>query len=291
MKIGIFGSDYQTGKQNSIRKLFDCLLKSDVEVWVETHFYTYLSQQFAYTPEIAGLIGDDLFLPDMVLSLGGDGTFLKTAAWVGAQNIPVLGINTGRLGFLADIHANEIELALEEIIAGNYKIEERTLLQMESSVLPSLSCNYALNEIAILKRDTSSMIAIQTYLNNEFLTGYLADGLLVATPTGSTAYSLSVNGPIIIPQANNFVLTPVAPHSLNVRPLVIPEDYKIHLKIESRSNNFLVALDGRSSVFPSGSELFIQKADFTIKIIKRFNQNFYETLRNKLLWGTQITEK
>jgi NAD+ kinase len=290
MRIGIFGSDYQAGKQDYIKKLFDCLLKPDVEIWVENRFYTYLSRQFAYTPKIAGLIDLDTFSLDMIISLGGDGTFLKTAAWVGWQNIPVLGINTGRLGFLADIHADEIQFAVREILDGNYKIEERTLLQMEAST-PSRISNYALNEIAVLKRDTSSMIAIQTYLNDEFLTGYLADGLLVATPTGSTAYSLSVNGPILLPENRNFVLTPVAPHSLNVRPLVIPEDYKIHLKIESRSNNFLVALDGRSAVFPSGSELFIRKAGFTIKIVKHLNRNFYETLRNKLLWGTQISEK
>jgi NAD+ kinase len=259
-----------------------------MDVWVENHFYDYLHQQFAYTPKITGLINADEFPLDMVFSLGGDGTFLRTAAWVGRQNIPILGINTGRLGFLADINADEINSALDEIITGNYKIEERTLLQMESSLLcHENSC--ALNEIAVLKLDNSSMITIQAYLNNEFLTEYLGDGLLVATPTGSTAYSLSVNGPIITPQANNFVLSPVAPHSLNVRPLVIPEDYKIRLKVESRSNNFLVALDGRSQVFSSGNELFIQKADFTIKIVKRFNQNFYETLRKKLLWGTQIS--
>jgi NAD+ kinase len=180
---------------------------------------------------------------------------------------------------------------LEEIINHHYKIEDRSLLQLESPSQSKGAYNYALNEIAVLKRDTSSMITIQAYLNDVFLTEYLADGLLIATPTGSTAYSLSVNGPIIIPQASNFVLSPVAPHSLNVRPLIIPEDYTIHLKVESRSKNFLVALDGRSEMFPSGSEFYIQKADFTIKIVKRFNQNFYETLRNKLLWGTDVREK
>jgi NAD+ kinase len=150
--------------------------------------------------------------------------------------------------------------------------------------------NFALNEIAILKRDTSSMITIRAYLNEEFLANYLGDGLLVATPTGSTAYSMSVNGPIILPQANNFVLSPIASPSLNVRPLVIPEDYHIRLKVESRNNNFLVALDGRSDVYPSGSEFFIKKADFNIQIIKRYHQNFYDTLRKKLLWGTDVRE-
>ena len=286
MKIGIFGNDYQTEKQKSIKELFDCLHHLNGEIWVEASFYDYLSKQFAFTPSIAGLIDKDEFSLDMVFSLGGDGTFLRTAAWVGRQNIPILGINTGRLGFLAEISTSEIKETLEEIFRKEYRIEERSLLQLKTSAPFGGQYNYALNEIAVLKRDTSSMISIHTYLNDEFLTEYLSDGLLIATPTGSTAYSLSANGPIIIPQANNFVLSPVAPHSLNVRPLVIPEDFHIRLKVETRSNNFLVALDGRSEVFISGSEFHIQKADFTIKMVKRNNHSFYDTLRKKLMWGT-----
>ncbi|MDR0864251.1 MAG: NAD kinase [Candidatus Symbiothrix sp.] len=286
MRIGIFGSDYQAGKQSAIKELFDYLQKWNAEVWVEKKFYNYLSKAFAFTPEVAGLIHQEPFSLDMIFSLGGDGTFLRTAAWVGRQNIPILGINTGRLGFLADIHTTDIQEALEEVFQETYRLEERTLLQLDASIPFPGPYNYALNEIALLKRDTSSMIAIQTYLNDVFLTEYLADGLLLATPTGSTAYNLSVNGPIIVPQSNNFVLSPVAPHSLNVRPLVIPEDYEIRFKVESRSHNFLVSLDGRSEVFPSGSEFHVRKAGFTIKVVKRCNQNFYDTLRKKLLWGT-----
>lgn len=288
MRIGIFGSDYQAGKQSSIKNLFDRLFEYDAEIWVEKHFYNYLSKTFAYTPKIAGLINQELFPLDIVLSLGGDGTFLRTSGWVGKQSIPILGINTGRLGFLADISTSEINQTLDDLFGGHYQIEERSLLQLESLSSMNEKDNCALNEIAILKRDTSSMITIQTYLNNEFLTTYLADGLLLATPTGSTAYNLSVNGPIILPQSNNIVLSPVAPHSLNVRPLIIPENYKIRLKVESRSKNFLVALDGRSKVFTSGSEFEVAKARFSIKIIKRKNHSFYETLRNKLLWGTDV---
>jgi NAD+ kinase len=291
MKIGIFGSDYQTDKQPYVQAVFDRLLDSQVEIWVGKRFYTYLSKQCGYMPKIAGLIDSQKFPMDLAISLGGDGTFLRTAAWVERQNIPILGINTGRLGFLADIGLQEIHSALDEILQRKYRIEERSLLQMESLFQFKGQSNYALNEIAVLKRDTSSMIAIETYLNGDFMTEYLADGLLVATPTGSTAYSLSVNGPIILPQARNFVLSPVAPHSLNVRPLVIPEDYKIRLKVKSRSRNFLVSLDGRSEVFPSGSELHIQKADFTIQIVKRLNRNFYETLREKLFWGTDVRDQ
>lgn len=289
MKVGIFGSDYQPGKQNSIKVLFDFLGSNGIEVWVESKFYHYLSRQFAFTPPIAGIIKLEEIPLDMVISLGGDGTFLQTAAWVGKQNIPIIGINTGRLGFLADISTADMETTLDEIlIQKKYLIEERSVLKLDSDLPFRGEYNYALNEVAVLKRDTSSMITIRTYLNDEFLNDYLADGLLVATPTGSTAYSMSVNGPIIIPQANNFVLSPVAPHSLNVRPLVIPEDYKIRLKVESRNHNFLISLDGRSEVFPSGSEFHIQKAEFTIKIVKRHNQSFYEILRKKLLWGTDV---
>ena len=290
MKIGIFGSDYQANKQESIKALFDLLYANGVDIRVESKFYEYLSKQFAFTPQVAGLIESDVFPLDMVISLGGDGTFLRTAAWVGRQNIPILGINTGRLGFLADIGAKDIRITLEEILQNNYLIEERSVLELKTD-LPYREervYNFALNEVAILKRDTSSMITISAHLNGEFLTDYLGDGLLIATPTGSTAYSMSVNGPIIVPQANNFVLSPVAPHSLNVRPLVIPEDYEIRLKVRARSQNFLIALDGCSEVFPSGSEFSVRKANFTIKIIKPRNHSFYETLRKKLFWGSDI---
>lgn len=290
MKVGIFGSSYQAGKQNSIKELFDRLSQMNADIWVEKHFYNYLSKQFAYTPRILGLINSDEFPLDIVISLGGDGTFLRTAAWVSRQNIPILGINTGRLGFLADINTNEIADVMDEIEQQNFKLEERSLLQMEHIGSYRNQKSFALNEVAILKRDTSAMISISAYLNDDYLTEYLADGLLIATPTGSTAYSLSVNGPIIIPQSRSFVLSPVAPHSLNVRPLVIPDDYVLRFKIESRSKNFLMSLDGRSEVFPSGSEFLVRKADFEIQIIKRQNQTFYQTLRNKMYWGTDARQ-
>ncbi|BAG83486.1 NAD kinase [Candidatus Azobacteroides pseudotrichonymphae] len=291
MKIGIFGGDYQTSKQSFIKSLFDYLSELGAKIWIDEFFYNYLSKYFAFTPKIEGFVHREMFLFDMVFSLGGDGTFLRTVAWVGHRNIPILGINTGHLGFLADINTSEITETIDEIFQGKYRIEERSLLQIETSPQFREQYNCALNEIAILKRDTSSMISICTYLNDIFLTEYLADGLLLATPSGSTAYNLSVNGPIIIPQAHNFVLSPVAPHSLNVRPLVIPEDYEIRFIVESRSKNFLVSLDGRSEIFPSGSEFQAKKSDFTIKVVKRFNQNFYNTLRKKLLWGEDIRKK
>ncbi|MDR1783526.1 MAG: NAD kinase [Dysgonamonadaceae bacterium] len=286
MTVGIFGNNYQADRQQSIRTLFDGIRRLGGKIYVEPDFSRYLAEHFAYTPDIDGLIEDDSLSPDIVISLGGDGTFLRTATWVARRNIPILGINTGHLGFLAEIDAGDISEVLDDISKGNYTVEERTLLQLDASLDFHGKYNFALNEVAALKRDTSSMISVKTSLNGEYLTTYLADGLVIATPTGSTAYSMSVNGPIIVPDARNFVLSPVAPHSLNVRPLVIPEDYEIRLKVESRSSNFLLALDGRSKVFPSGSEFSVKKADFTVRIIKRLNRTFYGTLRRKLLWGT-----
>jgi len=291
MKIGLFGNDYQVEKQKCVRALFDKLQALNAEIFVERRFYNYLSNHSGYTPAVDGLIESNPLALDLAISLGGDGTFLRTAAWVGRQSVPILGINTGRLGFLADINTDDIDTTLEEIFRHEYTVEERSVIELESNPPFRGSYNYALNEIAILKRDTSSMITIHTSLNEEYLTNYLGDGLLVATPTGSTAYSMSVNGPIILPQANNFVLSPVAPHSLTVRPLIIPEDYRIRLTVESRKKNFLVALDGRSEIYPSGSEFLIRKADFTIKLVKRYPQNFYETLRKKLLWGADTREQ
>ena len=288
MKTGIFGNDFQLEKKESIQTLFEKLQSLQSEIYVENGFYCYLKTQFSYNPEINGLIDaskQSQCVLDLVISLGGDGTFLQTAAWVGRQNFPIIGINTGRLGFLADINSTEIETTLEEIFNKEYTIDERSVLEIESNPPSKSVYNYALNEIAIQKRDDSSMITINTCLNDEYLTNYLGNGLLIATPTGSTAYSMSVNGPIIIPQANNFVLSPVASHSLTVRPLVIPEDFCIKLKVDARNNQFLVALDGRSELYPSGSEFIISKANFTIKIVKLYNQNFYKTLRKKLLWG------
>ncbi len=286
MRVGIFGNSYQAGKLDLIKKVFAQIRQFTSDIYVENSFYEYISKEFNYQPAMSGLIGDDEdFQLDMALSLGGDGTFLRTAAVIGRKNIPILGINTGRLGFLAEINPEDIEDTLKEVFGSQYLIEERSLIQLELEKEKIGTENFALNEIAVLKRDTSSMIVIHTFINDEYLNTYLADGLLIATPTGSTAYSMSVNGPIIIPQANNLVLSPVAPHSLNVRPLVIPEDSHIKLKVEARSQNFLIALDGRSVVLPSGMEFEINKADFSIRVIKRYNHTFYQTLRQKLLWG------
>lgn len=284
MRIGVFGNDYQSDKLSQIQRLFIKLNDLGVEIYVKREFYDFLTQKLNYQPQVTGVLDNAVFNIDMALSVGGDGTFLRTAEQINEQRIPILGINTGRLGFLADVGGDQIEDTLEELFNQKYQIEERMLLELQVEE-NDIQNNHALNEVAILKRDTSAMITIHTYLNDEYLTSYQADGLIIATPTGSTAYSMSVNGPIILPQSDNIVLTPVAPHSLNVRPLVIPSSYKLTLNVESRTQSFLAALDGRSEVLCVGTELNISKAPFTIPIVKRFNQTFYQILREKLMWG------
>ncbi|MCI7705833.1 MAG: NAD kinase [Parabacteroides sp.] len=291
MKVGIFGSQYQQEKQSIIRRVFSKLTSLEAEIYVDTLFHDYLLDAFGFEPPINGLLTGDIFDLDVAISLGGDGTFLRTAARVNRQNIPILGINTGRLGFLADVGSTDVEDTLEELFKHYYKVEERILLRLETESRAYKGYNYALNEVAVLKRDTSSMITIHTSLNGEYLTSYQADGLVIATPTGSTAYSMSVNGPIILPQDNSIVLSPVAPHSLNVRPLVIPNNFEITLGVESRNRTFLISLDGRSEIFPAGIQLKVSKADYTTKVIKRYNHTFYETLREKLMWGADVRMK
>ncbi len=285
MKVGIFGTGYHIEKQNLIKRLFEKLTQMEAEIYVEENFYSYLSALLTQAVPVKDLITEDTFDIDIALSVGGDGTFLRTAARVNKQNIPILGINTGRLGFLADIGGNELEDTLDDIFKNYYRVEERTQLRLHTEEKLFQGYNYALNEIAILKRDTSSMLTIHTSIGEDYLTSYLSDGLIIATPTGSTAYSLSVNGPIIVPQSNSLVLSPIAPHSLNVRPLVIPDTSIISVAVESRNDFFLVSLDGRSEVFPAGTLLTISKAEHTTKVIKRYNHTFYQTLRDKLMWG------
>ncbi len=291
MKVGIFGSQCRQEKQSIIRRIFGKLDSLGAEIHVDSLFHDYLLEAFGFEPPINGLITGDVFSLDVAISLGGDGTFLRTAARVNRQNIPILGINTGRLGFLADVGGTDVEDTLEELFKHCYKVEDRILLRLKTENRAYKGYNYALNEVAVLKRDTSSMITIHTSLNGEYLTSYQADGLVIATPTGSTAYSMSVNGPIILPQDDSIVLSPVAPHSLNVRPLVIPNDFEITLGVESRNRTFLISLDGRSEIFPAGIQLTVSKADYTAKVIKRYNHTFYETLREKLMWGADARMK
>jgi len=221
-----------------------------------------------------------------ILSLGGDGTLLDTLAIVGQTELPILGINLGRLGFLATISKNKIEEALEAFLSGKYEIENRTLVQLTGAHESLVEKNYALNEFAILRKDTSSMIVVKSYLNGEFLNTYWADGLMVSTPTGSTGYSLSCGGPVLMPTASNLLITPVSPHNLNVRPLVIPDNATLQFEVETRDKSFLISLDSRSSSIDSQIQSFeIKKADFFAKLVKIKGDTFIDTLRTKLTWG------
>lgn len=283
MKIAIFGSKHQ--KKEQVEKLFSILLTNNVQIYLQEKFYIYLKNTLHMEYNIEGFIKDDNFYVDLVISIGGDGTFLRTTSAIGKKNIPILGINAGRLGFLADVGEKDLENTFADIFSGNYRIEHRSQLQLSTEHKDYHGFNYALNEIAILKQDSASMITVHAHINDEYLTSYEADGLIIATPTGSTAYSLSVGGPVIVPTASNFIIAAVAPHSLSSRPLVIPDNSIITLDVESRNNSFLISLDGRSNVFKTGTKLTIRKADFELNVIKRKENTFYNTLRNKLMWG------
>lgn len=221
---------------------------------------------------------------ELVISIGGDGTFLDSTVRIGLQGIPLIGINTGRLGFLADNAPMEVKEMVADLVSKNYYIEKRSVIEL---VKPSqlFDFNFALNEMAVQKRDSSSMISIDAFANGEYINSYWADGLLIATPSGSTAYSLSVGGPIVTPQSNNFIITPIAPHSLNVRPIVISDDTLITLEVKSRTDNYLLALDSRSQAIAEDCSLTLRKAEHQVHLIKRPDHRFYKTLRNKLMWG------
>jgi len=222
---------------------------------------------------------------DFMISLGGDGTMLDTVSYIGNSGIPVIGINLGRLGFLADIPENEIDGAWQGLLRGSYSIEKRSLIHLDSNVPLFGECPYALNEFTLHRKDSSQMIKIHTYLNGEFLNTYFADGLIVSTPTGSTGYSLSCNGPVMFPQASVFVITPVAPHNLNIRPIVVPDDYVVSFELEGRTDQFLCTLDSRMEAITKDVQLAVKKEDFEISLVKLDEHNFLKTLRQKLYWG------
>lgn len=285
LKFAIFGNEYQARKSTSIEKILDYLVQKGAEIYVENAYYEILTRSQHIDVKAAGVFEDYNFDVDYVISMGGDGTFLKAASRVGAKGTPIIGVNMGRLGFLADVLPGEVEAALDSLYAGECQIEEHAVIQVEAEGGVLAGNPFALNDIAVLKRDDASMISIRTQVDGEFLVNYQADGLIVTTSTGSTAYNLSNGGPIIIPQSSSLCLTPVAPHSLNIRPVVINDTAEITLDVESRSHNYLVAIDGRSERMTEGTRLVIRKAAHTIKIVKQRNQRYFSTLREKLMWG------
>jgi NAD+ kinase len=285
MRIAIFGNIYRPVILSHIQVLFQYFQDKQAVILLDRVLYDFVSEQGKIDLSDTISIQDDNFDADLALSIGGDGTFLNTAARIGRKQIPILGINTGRLGFLADVSTEDIIPALDAILAKRYRVEERSLLFVETSDGTTFEYPYALNEVSVLKQDSSSMMSINASVNGEMVHTYQADGLIVSTPTGSTAYSMSVGGPLVVPQAQNFILSPVASHSLNVRPLIVPDSWIIELEVHSRSQNYLVALDGRSMILEHKTKLHISKADYTVKIIKQMNHTFFDTLKNKLMWG------
>ena len=287
MKIAIYGQNYPSASvEEALKKLLNVLLTSgEHSIYIESDFFKLNKTDLEKHPIDTFLDLDSSY--DLLVSIGGDGTILRAVTYVREFNIPIVGINTGRLGFLATIQTEAIPNAFSEIFKGNYKISERTLLAVETDPKnPSIeTTNFALNEIAISRKNTTSMITVETHLDDEYLTSYWADGLILATPTGSTGYSLSCGGPVISPTAGNFVLTPIAPHNLNARPLVIPDTTSVQFKVNGREDQFLLSLDSRIVTLPNTAVVTVNKAGFCIKMVELMDESFLDTLRKKMLWG------
>lgn len=288
MKVAIFGQYYQNDTRPIIKDIFVFFNKNNVEVVVEENFLKIINQEeIVVKPYKTFASHKDLDSSfDILISIGGDGTILRAATFVQNSGIPILGVNAGRLGFLAKVQKENIESFLQVVLEKKYTISERTLLSLEvNPPLSDFEINFAMNEISINRKDTTSMITIETYLNGEYLNSYWADGLIVSTPTGSTGYSLSCGGPILMPEVKALVITPIAPHNLNARPLVIADDTEIRLKVSGREEQYLVSLDSRITSIYNNAELRIKKTPFKIKMVEIPDETFLKTLREKLLWG------
>jgi len=287
MQVAVFGRNFPSYARENIATMFSKFSMLNVDVWVFEPLYEFLQKKTGLRPKVAGLYTDHTDLPkdlDFLFSLGGDGTFLETVTLVRESGIPVLGVNIGRLGFLSYISQENLSESLESVFSGNFDIEERMLLKVEASGIAMNDLNVALNEVRIYK-NSGSLITIHVKVNEEFLSAYWADGLLLSTPTGSTAYNLSVGGPIVVPESNSFVLSPIAPHNLSVRPLVLPDSAVLQFSVDTRDPEFQLALDSRTIDLDAETTVTVRKADYTLKMIRIENISFYSTLRNKLMWG------
>ncbi len=285
MRIAVFGSDYQQKHVEHLAAIFRELARRNAWVAVEESFYRYLCRLLPEPPQVNDIITGDDFDAALVLSIGGDGTFLRTARCIGAREIPVLGINTGHLGYLADAGADEFATRIDDIFEGRFRIESRTMIAVTSDAPDFTADAFALNEVAIMKKDTSSMIDMEAWIDGARLANYLADGLIVSTPTGSTGYNLSVGGPIVAPQAPVWVVSPIAAHSLSMRPLVVDDRSVISVITRSRSESYRVSLDGQSFSMNVGTTITMRRAPFVTKVVQSVNHRFVDTLRTKLLWG------
>lgn len=287
MKIAIYGRDFNDNVLPFVQEVFDALSKNNIEIVVYQKFYEFVKTKVTVPENTAVFANHNELISkaDILLSLGGDGTLLDTLALVRDSQIPVIGINFGRLGFLASINKSEINAAIKALVNGEYSIDKRSILSLDSKKSLFGEVNFALNDITIHRRDNSAMMIIHAYMDGEFINSYWADGLIIASPTGSTAYSLSCGGPIILPNSQNFVITPVAPHNLNVRPIVVPDDVTLTFEVDARSTKFLVTCDSRTETVDRTVKINISKAKFKLNLIRLNNETFLTTLRNKLLWG------
>jgi NAD+ kinase len=287
MKIAIYGRDFNDSVLPFVQEVFDALAENKISIVIYQRFYNFIKNKIKLPVEVT-VFGNHQELvdqADVLLSLGGDGTLLDTLSLIRNSQIPVIGINFGRLGFLASINKNEIKKAIEALVKGEYSLDRRIILNLESQNSLFGEENFALNDITIHRRDNSAMMIIHAYMNGEFINSYWADGLIIATPTGSTAYSLSCGGPIILPNAQNFVITPIAPHNLNVRPVIVPDNVVLTFEIEARSTKFLVSCDSRTETVDRSVKITVSKANFNVNLIRLNNESYLTTLRNKLLWG------
>lgn len=288
MKIAIYGQYYKTEDKTYVEELINTLSKNSIDFYIEKNYYSALKKQLKISNVKTFASYKDLNKSfDFMFTVGGDGTILRAVTFVRDSNIPIVGINTGRLGFLATIQKDEIANAIDLILKKQYIVKERGLLSVSTSPkIKSLSSiNFALNEVSVNRKNTASMITIETYLNDDYLTSYWADGLIIATPTGSTGYSLSCGGPIITPEAKSLVITPISPHNLNARPLIIPDETNVKFKVSGREDKFFLSLDSRITTINQDTEVIVEKSDFNLKMVQIKQQTFIKTLREKLLWG------
>ncbi|MDP2388010.1 MAG: NAD kinase [Bacteroidota bacterium] len=287
MTIAVYARSVKDNHPDYIKTLSTKLNKANIKLIINESYYGFLKKEFNFNLEIATYCSheDIKGKVNYIISLGGDGTILETLDLVRDSGIPVLGVNTGRLGFLASVYKEDFSMAIEYLLGNKFKLDKRTIIELVSHDGLFGDLKWAVNEITILKKDSSSMISIDTTINGAYLNSYWADGLIISTPTGSTAYSLSCGGPIMVPDAENFVITPIAPHNLNVRPIIISSNSDVRLKIHGRSPEYLMSLDSRSATIDAGNEVQIKKANFTFNLISLDSQHFFKTLRDKLMWG------
>ncbi|MDP3312032.1 NAD kinase [Lutibacter sp.] len=288
MKVAIYGQYYKIEDRHYVEELFSTFESNGIDFFIENNYYQELKKFIKVTsPKTfkTHLDLNDSF--NFMITIGGDGTILRAVTFIRNSNIPIVGINTGRLGFLATVQKEEISHVVQLLISNHFLIRERTMLSVITTpkIKKLEEFNFALNEVSVSRKNTASMITIETFIDDEYLTSYWADGLIIATPTGSTGYSLSCGGPIIIPKSKSFAITPIAPHNLNARPLVIPEDTTIKLIVNGREDEFFLSLDSRIISLKNGTEILIKKSDFKLKMVQINHQTFIKTLREKLLWG------